>query len=402
MNINIWIIIAVVVLAVLVFLIGLALIEKLINKVSPHQQYEISKKAKELHQSFQIMDWHCDSLLWNRNLLKRARFGHVDVPRLVEGNVLIQMFTAVTKTPFGQNYEENKADSDIITLLAVLQRWPISAWTSLFQRAMHQAKRLHKFEAKSHGKLRIVKSGVDLTKLLEDQKNAESSGNGRFTTGMLGIEGCHALDGQLENIDRLFEAGYRMFSLHHFFDNKLGGSLHGKDKTGLTDFGKQVVQSLEEKKIIIDMAHSSPAVVSDVLGMVNRPLVVSHTGIYGAYASPRNIPDELLQKIAEKGGLIGIGYWDGAVGDITPQGVVKTMRFAIDLLGEDHIALGSDYDGATTVLFDTSELTVLTETMLESGFSETEIRKIMGENSIRFLQKYLPAGGDLARKQTGD
>ena len=87
---------------------------------------------------------------------------------------------------------------------------------------------------------------------------------------------------------------------------------------------------------------------------------------------------------------VAIGYWDGAVCDITPGGVVRTMRYAIDLLGEDHVALGSDYDGSTSVLFDTSELAILTDTMLDQDFTEPEIIKIMGGNSIRFLQQYLP------------
>ena len=383
------------VLAVLFFLVGLVLIilppmiEKSLNKVEVHSPYAISDEARQLHQTLQIMDWHCDSLLWDRNLLKSAGYGHVDVPRLIKGNVSIQMFTAVTKSPSGQNYEENQADSDNITSLAVVQAWPIPAWSSLFQRALHQARRLHKFADRSNGKLRIVKNKADLSDALDAHKKATSTGSGAFTVGMLGIEGCHALDGQLDNIDRLVQAGYRMISLHHFFDNKLGGSLHGIDKGGLTEFGKQVVKRLEEKEIIIDVAHSSPAVVSDVLEITNRPLVISHTGMYGVCASPRNIPDPLMKKIAEKGGLISIGYWD-AVCDISPAGVVRTIRYAIDLLGEDHVALGSDYDGSTEVSFDTSELAVLTETMLKNEFTETEIRKVMGENSIRFLQQYLP------------
>jgi microsomal dipeptidase-like Zn-dependent dipeptidase len=101
--------------------------------------------------------------------------------------------------------------------------------------------------------------------------------------------------------------------------------------------------------------------------------------------------DELMRQIAAKGGLIGIGYWDGAVCDISPENIVKTMRYAIDLLGVEHVALGSDYDGTTEVAFDTAELGVLTEEMLKQGFSETEIRKVMGENLRDFLLAQLPA-----------
>ena len=97
-----------------------------------------------------------------------------------------------------------------------------------------------------------------------------------------------------------------------------------------------------------------------------------------------------MRHIADKGGLIAIGYWKGAVCDIRPDGIVKALRYAIDLVGEDHVALGSDFDGATTTAFDTSELCVLTQKMMNNGFSDREITKVMGGNSVRFLRSYLP------------
>jgi microsomal dipeptidase-like Zn-dependent dipeptidase len=177
--------------------------------------------------------------------------------------------------------------------------------------------------------------------------------------------------------------------LHHFFDNELGGSLHGLSGEGLSDFGRAVVRRLETLEFIIDVAHSSPAVVDDVLEMTQRPVVLSHTGLHGVHPSARNLKDEQMKRIAAKGGLIGIGYWD-AVGDITPEGVVTTLRYAIDLVGEDHVSLGSDYDGTVTTTFDTSELVVLTQKMMDSGFSDAEIAKVMGGNAVGFLSTYLP------------
>jgi microsomal dipeptidase-like Zn-dependent dipeptidase len=104
----------------------------------------------------------------------------------------------------------------------------------------------------------------------------------------------------------------------------------------------------------------------------------------------RNLDDALMKRIAAARGIVGIGYWDGAVCDFTPLGVVKSIRYAIDLLGVDHVALGSDYDGTTEVLFDTSELAILTQTMLDEGFSESEIRQVMGLNVMQFLLRNLP------------
>jgi len=194
----------------------------------------------------------------------------------------------------------------------------------------------------------------------------------------------------LENVKGLYDAGYRMISLHHFFDNELGGSLHGTSGDGLTEFGLQVVRELEKLEIIIDLAHSSPAAVDDVLKISTRPVVVSHTGVQGVCKSKRNLSDEHMRRIADKGGLIGIGYWKGAVCDISPDGVVKSLRYAIDLVGEDHVALGSDFDGSTTTAFDTSELSVLTQKMMDAGFTDSEITKVMGGNSVKLLLSYLP------------
>jgi microsomal dipeptidase-like Zn-dependent dipeptidase len=112
--------------------------------------------------------------------------------------------------------------------------------------------------------------------------------------------------------------------------------------------------------------------------------------VKGHCDTARNLPDSLMQKIADRGGLVGIGFWDAAVCDTTPAGIVAAIRHAIDLLGAGHVALGSDYDGAVTVQFDVAELAVLTQEMLRSGFSEKEIRLVMGGNVRQFLLENLP------------
>ena len=180
-----------------------------------------------------------------------------------------------------------------------------------------------------------------------------------------------------------------MISLHHFFDNELGGSLHGISHDGLNEFGRQVVRELDRLEIIIDVAHSSPEVVDDVLEISKRPVVVSHTGMHGICQTERNLSDEQMLRIAGKGGLICICYWDGAICDISPEGIVKSLRYAIGLVGEDHVALGSDFDGTTTTAFDTSEISIITQKMMDNGFSDSEITKVMGGNSVKFLSSFL-------------
>jgi microsomal dipeptidase-like Zn-dependent dipeptidase len=119
-------------------------------------------------------------------------------------------------------------------------------------------------------------------------------------------------------------------------------------------------------------------------------VILSHGGVKGTCDTARNLDDELMQDIAMHGGVVGIGYWDGAICDPSPKGVVSAIRYAIDLMGVEHVALGSDYDGATAVTFDVSELSVLTEEMLQAGFTEDEIRAVMGENVKQFLLANLP------------
>jgi microsomal dipeptidase-like Zn-dependent dipeptidase len=181
-----------------------------------------------------------------------------------------------------------------------------------------------------------------------------------------------------------------MIGLQHFFDNDLGGSLHGVHKGGLTPFGVQAVRAIEDQGMIVDVAHSSDKVVADVLHIARRPFVVSHTGVRGTCNTPRNLSDERMKAIAAKGGLIGIGFWDGAVCDISPKGVARALRYAVDLVGIDHVALGSDYDGTTTVSFDASESAALVQAMLDKGFTDEEIRKVCGGNQIRFMLDNLP------------
>lgn len=379
-------VLALLVLIFAAFSIGPGLLEKDFNKVAALPKQAISDDALALHKTLFVTDWHADSTLWDRNLAEHASYGHVDIPRLQLGNVALQMFTTVTKSPSGLNYEQNDTEaSDNITKIAMLQRWPIASWSSLTQRALYQAEKLHRL-AQEHGdQFMLVRSQQELARFLSRRQN-----NPNFVGGMIGTEGSHALDGELSNIDVLYNKGFRMMSLQHFFDNKLGGSLHGQGKGGLTEFGTQAVKKMLEKNIIVDLSHSSENVVRDVLAISPGPFVISHTGFQGHCKTPRNISDQLMREIAQNGGLIAVGYWDAAVCDITPESIAKAIKYGVELLGEDHVALGSDYDGATTVAFDTSQMVLLTEALLQQGLNPQQIGKVMGGNSLSFLQSNLP------------
>jgi len=358
-------------------------IEAGININLPHDPYAVSDRAKALHGELFVADLHSDSLLWKRNFLQRSSVGHMDLPRLQAGNVALQVFSATTKSPAGLNYDRNDAGSDDITQLAIVSLWPVKTWGSIYERAVYQLEKLRQLANRSE--LTIITSKQDMQDFLLQRDSGEP-----VVAAVYLIEGAHPLEGDLKNLDRLFAQGLRIVGLTHFFDNELGGSLHGVSGEGLNDFGRSVIRRANELGLIIDVAHASPRMVADVLQSSSSPVILSHGGVKGTCDSARNLDDALMQGIAQRGGLIGIGYWDAAVCDVAPEGVVRAIRYAIDLLGVAHVALGSDYDGATAVSFDSSELVVLTDAMLRAGFTEDEIRKVMGENVKHFLLDNLP------------
>lgn len=356
------------------------------NRVAGDAGPSPSAEALALHQSLTIGDLHADTLLWTRSPIERSSRGHVDLPRQLAGNFALQMYTTVTKTPRGMNIDSNSAEAgDNVTLLAAIQRWPAATRHSLAARALYQAERLHTAAAETDA-LTVITERKALDDLL-----ARRAQGAKELGALLGTEGSHALDGDVNNVDVLYEAGFRMMSLQHFFDNKLGGSLHGESGAGLTEFGKQAVDRMSERGIMIDVAHSSEAVVRDVLARVKRPLIVSHTGFKGHCDTARNISDETMAAIANAGGLLGVGYWDKAVCAESITAVAEAIRYGIDQFGLEHIALGSDWDGTITSPIDASQIAHLTQALMDANLSETEIRAVMGGNMVRFLQENLPA-----------
>ncbi len=376
---------------ILILLVGFfwlapPMVDKKLNQVVEHAPYAVSAEAERLHSELLVGDWHADSLLWRRALDQQHDYGHVDIPRLQAGNVGLQMFTTVTKAPRGLNIQENHADSyDDITSLVLVQRWPLRTWFSLSERALYQAERLAETIDKNPQDIMFVRTQAELKTYLTRRATEP-----QLVGALLGTEGSHALDGELENVQRFYNAGFRMMSLQHFFDNRLGGSLHGVSGAGLTDFGRAVVRQIEELNIILDLSHSSEAVVRDVLSMAQRPVVISHTGFKGHCDTGRNIADDLMQQIASRGGLIAVGYWDAAACGVTPASVAEAIVYGVKLIGAEHVALGSDFDGTVTTGFDTSELAAITDALLANGLNEMQIRQVMGENMARFLGRYLP------------
>jgi membrane dipeptidase len=189
---------------VVFFAIVPRIVDSSLNRVVPTPTGGVSSSANKLHRDLRIADLHPDSLLWGRDLIKKAQQGEVDVPRLIEGNVALQVFTAVTKTPRGLNYERNVGTTANVLSLGLAQRWPPRTWNSLTERALYQASQFDDAVSHSEGRLVPIRTSADLKNYLKRRETEKST-----TAGLLGLEGAHALDGKIDNLDRLFAAGYR-------------------------------------------------------------------------------------------------------------------------------------------------------------------------------------------------
>ncbi len=348
--------------------------------------YPASDEAVALHRDLWVADLHADSLLWGRDLLQRSSHGQVDVPRLIDGNVALQVLAATTKSPRHLNIERNDDRTDDVILLAIAQGWPPATWRRLLPRALHLATRADAFAARSDGRLTIIRSRADLAAY-----EAARSARPDITAGLLAIEGAHALDGDPSNVEVVADAGFRMMSPSHFFDTAFGGSAHGLVKGGLTAAGAEMVRRMEARGMLVDVAHASAMTIDDILQMAARPVVASHTGVRGIADNARNLTDDQVRGIAETGGVIGIGFWPTASGGDDAASIARSIRYTVDLAGVDHVGLGSDFDGAVPVPFDATGLAQVTEALLAAGFDRDSIARIMGGNVRRLLMEALPA-----------
>jgi len=208
----IWVPLALVIVATLGFF-GFApgYVEGSMNQIDGKPLIKVGDAAKKLHATLDIVDLHSDSLMWNRDINIRATRGHMDVPRLQDGNVALQLFSSVTKTPKGQNYDGNSDQTDNIALLTVAQLQPVKTWNSLVERSLYHATKRDDAVAGSSGALQAVNSASELEALIAARQKDR-----RTVGAMLTIEGLHNLEGKSANLDRLYDAGFRMAGLTQF------------------------------------------------------------------------------------------------------------------------------------------------------------------------------------------
>lgn len=310
-----------------------------------------------------IVDGHCDSILakanHNRSLKTLSHVGHIDFPRLLQSGIGLQFMALFIET----KYNPNQSLARCLELLNLL-----------------------KSEMQNIEYLDLVKTKKDLDILANNRVKI-----------LVSIEGGEALDGRLEVLPYLHELGVRSLTLTWNYRNKLADGCRVQNAHGLTNFGKQVVAEMNRLGMLIDVSHLSEKGFWDVLEISKQPVIASHSCCKSLHNHPRNLSDEQLRALKNNGGVVGINYYPSFLTNV-PQfadinNVVKHITHAINVIGADHIGLGSDFDGIETTprgLEDVTKVPDLITALMNVGLASSDIEKIMGKSFVRVLKQVLP------------
>lgn len=328
-----------------------------------------SERARAIHEAHPPIDLHADTLMWSRwlgyDIHKRhepplpmaALGGHVDLPRMRDGGMGAQFFGLVSL--------------------------PIAARARGMARVVHEQIDALVAQLAARPGLRLVKRADELERCRADGD----------VGALLGIEGAHALEGELDNVGAFARRGVRYIGISHFSANEAGYPAYGRgrrDDEGLTPWGFELVVRCEAEGVLVDLAHANKRGFLDACRVASKPLIVSHTGVTGAFEHWRNIDDEQLRAVADKGGVVGVIFCPRFVGGDGLEPIVRHLLHVLDVTGEDVAALGSDWDGfivPTRPLADPRGLPLLTDALLDAGVSESCVGKILRENVMRVLRE---------------
>jgi membrane dipeptidase len=355
----------------------------------------VTTEAQDLFASLWIGDTNAETLLWpTRDLHKYNDLGHVDIPRLIEGNIALQGFSVVTRVwLFAADAgvsEPPKGVTDAVAIKAVAEMWGVWPVFSLPERALYQMHRLDALEKSSNGTFRFIKTKQELINYEEARKL-----NKKMTAGYLTVKGLHVIGKSLANIDKLINGGARVMSLVTMFDNEIAGSAQGQAKLGLTPFGRKVVDRLVKNKIIIDVSHASDLALDDLESIFNAsfpvPLISSASGVDKVCQHHRNLKDKYIKLIARSGGFVSISFYSPFVcGDDHVASIIQSIRYVVKLVGAKHVALGSGFDSMHSTPIDASGMKYIVQGLIDAGISKADIALVMGENVKNLLANNLP------------
>jgi membrane dipeptidase len=294
-------------------------------------------------------------------LPRAALGGHVDLPRMHDGGMGAQFFG----------------------LVSVPLAWRARGMARVID---EQIDALEEAALRRPGALRVVRTAEEI----------ETCKQRGVIGALLGIEGAHALEGNLDRLAAFARRGVRYLGLLHFSANEAGYPAYGRgaqEAAGLTPWGHELIVRCEELGVIVDLAHINRRGFLEACAQAKRAPIVSHTGVTGAFSHWRNIDDEQLRAVAAKGGCVGVIFCPRYVGGDGIEPVVRHLLHMLNVTGEDVPALGSDWDGfivPTQALSDPRGLPLLTEALLKAGLGERVIGKILRDNVLRVLRENGP------------
>ena len=332
--------------------------------------------APRLHRSSLVVDLHTDALYEHtrgrRDITIRSDRGHLDLPRMREGGVNAQVF-AVWNNPLV--FRRGQRLGFVLRACAAFRR--------------------------------ICRSRADTIALALGPGDVDRIVSSGRIAGILGVEGGHALDADIGNLDRLSRAGARVFTLTWNSSNELGYSCMRKDgsRRGLTRLGREAVRRLNRLGMVIDLSHASERTFRDTLEASAAPVICSHSACHALRRFPRNLTDAQLKALGRAGGVIGIVFLPYFIRrhgrQVTLDHILDHVEHAAAVAGIDAVALGSDFDGFSDPpprgLEDVTRMPNLTAGLLRRGFSDRDVRKVLGLNFLRVWRAVESRAGQAAR-----
>ena len=348
-----------------------------------------------------VFDGHNDTLLAlnfpdpsggkTRNFFTQSEQGHIDLPRALAGGMGGGFFAIFTPSPRSDDAPmpgtSGKATSYAVPVAAEVDQLTALKFT------VDLAANLFRIEREGAGKLKVVRTIAEMAQCLSD---------GTFAM-ILHIEGAEAIDADLNALETLYQAGLRsvgiVWSRTNIFASGVPFAFPSSPDTGpgLTDAGKRLVKACNELGILIDLSHLNEKGFWDVEKLSSAPLVATHSGAHALCASARNLTDKQMDAIRATDGIVGVNFHvgflrtdggrDGATTPLTE--IVRHLDYMVERMGIDHVALGSDFDGAVMPgdLRDVAGLPRLMDALAAAGYDEAARRQIAYGNWLRVLGK---------------
>jgi membrane dipeptidase len=346
-----------------------------------------------------IFDGHNDTVLSmmssGRSFMSRSSEGHIDLPRAREGGLGGGFFAVYIRDPTVKppGSAGGLSTETVLNIYGDESTWPEPMPLDYAQStAIELLGRLLRIPLEAGDAVRIVTTAADLQRCLDD---------GTFAM-LLHFEGAEPLDAGGQALEVFYAAGVRSVGLTHSRRNRFAKGVPFKfgatpdTGEGLTDAGKQLIRQLNRRRVMIDLSHLNEKGFWDVAALSDAPLVATHSNAWVLSRTPRNLTDKQMDAIKKSRGVAGLNFHvgflreDGGRDAATPVSrMVDHVRYMVDRMGVDCVALGSDFDGATmpSDVKDAAGLPTLMQALQDAGFRADDLKKIAHGNWVRVLRE---------------